>query len=33
MFGSSTHDKISVLLPEKPKRVLVNYFHDVLEQK
>jgi aminopeptidase N len=33
MFGNSSQDKISVVLPEKPKRVLVNYFRDVLEQK
>jgi len=29
--GNSTLDKIQVLLPKKPKRVLINANHDVLE--
>jgi hypothetical protein len=31
MVGSSTNDKLEVRLPKKPKRVLINAFHDVLE--
>ncbi|MBZ5727585.1 MAG: hypothetical protein LAP87_21630 [Acidobacteriia bacterium] len=32
MVGNTTNDKIEVQLPQKPKRVMINYFHDVLEQ-
>jgi len=31
MTGSSTNDKLEVKLPKKPKRVLINAYHDVLE--
>jgi len=31
MVGNSTNDKLQVLLPKKPKRVLINAYHDVLE--
>jgi aminopeptidase N len=31
MRGNSTNDKIEVKLPKKPKRVLINAYHDVLE--
>ena len=30
-LGNSTNDKIEVKLPKKPKRVLINAYHDVLE--
>jgi Carboxypeptidase regulatory-like domain/Peptidase family M1 domain len=30
MIGNSTNDKIQVLLPKKPKKVMINYYHDVL---
>jgi hypothetical protein len=30
MVGNSTNDKIQVLLPKKPKKVLINAHHDVL---
>jgi hypothetical protein len=30
--GNSTFDNIAVMLPKQPKRVLINYWHDVLEQ-
>ena len=29
--GNSTNDKIQVPLPQKPRKVMINYFHDVLE--
>src|SRR5262249_46319002 len=31
MLGNTTNDKIQVLLPQKPKRVMINAYHDVLE--
>ena len=31
MLGSSTSKEIDVTLPKRPKRVMVNYWHDVLE--
>jgi hypothetical protein len=31
MHGNSANSQLQVLLPKKPKRVLINYFHDVLE--
>jgi len=31
MVGNSTNDTLQVLLPKKPKRVLINAYHDVLE--
>jgi hypothetical protein len=31
MVGNSTNDKLEVRLPKKPKRVLINALHDVLE--
>jgi aminopeptidase N len=31
IVGSTSNDKIQVLLPKKPKRVLINAYHDVLE--
>jgi hypothetical protein len=31
MVGNSTNDKLEVKLPKKPKRVLINAYHDVLE--
>jgi hypothetical protein len=31
MTGNSTNDKLEVKLPKKPKRVLINAYHDVLE--
>jgi hypothetical protein len=31
MRGNSTNSELQVLLPKKPKRVLINYWHDVLE--
>jgi hypothetical protein len=30
MVGNATNDKIQVLLPQKPKRVMINAWHDVL---
>jgi hypothetical protein len=30
MIGNSTNDKIQVLLPKKPRRVMINYYHDIL---
>jgi hypothetical protein len=33
MIGSSTNDKIEVMLPKKPRRVLLNANYDVLAQK
>jgi Carboxypeptidase regulatory-like domain/Peptidase family M1 domain len=30
MVGNSTNDKIQVLLPKKPKKVMINYYHDIL---
>ena len=30
MLGNATNDKIQVLLPKKPKRVMINAWHDVL---
>jgi hypothetical protein len=32
MMGNSTNDKLQAMLPKKPKRGLINAFHDVLEQ-
>ena len=32
MTGNTTVDNLSILLPKQPKRVLINYWHDVLEQ-
>jgi hypothetical protein len=29
--GNVTNDKIQVMLPKKPKKVMINAFHDVLE--
>jgi hypothetical protein len=29
--GNSTNSELQVMLPKKPKRVLMNYWHDVLE--
>jgi aminopeptidase N len=31
MRGNSTNDQLQVILPKKPRRVTINYFHDVLE--
>jgi hypothetical protein len=31
MKGNTTNSSLQVMLPRKPRRVLVNYFHDVLE--
>jgi aminopeptidase N len=31
MFGDSTNDTIQVMLPSRPKRVMINANHDVLE--
>jgi Carboxypeptidase regulatory-like domain/Peptidase family M1 domain len=31
MTGNSANDKIQVLLPKKPRKVMINAFHDVLE--
>jgi hypothetical protein len=31
MLGSSTSKEIKVTLPKRPKRVMVNYWHDILE--
>jgi hypothetical protein len=31
IIGNTTMDKIQVMLPKKPKRVLINAYHDVLE--
>jgi hypothetical protein len=31
MSGNGTNDKIQVLLPKKPKKVMINAYHDVLE--
>ena len=31
MVGNTATDKIQVLLPSKPKRVMINAYHDVLE--
>ena len=31
MTGNSANDKIQVLLPKKPRKVIINAFHDVLE--
>jgi hypothetical protein len=30
IVGNSTNDKIQVLLPKKPKKVMINYYHDIL---
>jgi hypothetical protein len=30
MIGNTTNDKIQVLLPKKPKKILINAYHDVL---
>jgi aminopeptidase N len=32
MAGNTTVDNLNVTLPKQPKRVLINYWHDVLEQ-
>jgi hypothetical protein len=32
MVGNSTNDKLELILPKKPKRVLINAYRDVLEQ-
>jgi aminopeptidase N len=32
MAGNTTVDSLNVTLPKQPKRVLINYWHDVLEQ-
>jgi Peptidase family M1 domain len=31
LLGNTTVDKIQLMLPKKPKRVLINAYHDVLE--
>ena len=31
MIGSSTSKEMQVMLPKRPKRIMVNYWHDVLE--
>ena len=31
--GNTTNSDLQVLLPKKPKRVLINYNHDILEQQ
>jgi len=31
MRGNSTNDRLQMLLPKKPKKVMINAFHDVLE--
>src|SRR5205823_5914097 len=31
MIGNSTIDSMQVLLPKKPKRILINGYHDILE--
>jgi hypothetical protein len=31
MLGNSTSKEINVTLPKRPKRVMVNYWHDILE--
>jgi hypothetical protein len=31
MVGNSTIDTLQVLLPKKPKRIMINYNHDILE--
>jgi hypothetical protein len=32
MVGNTTNDKLEILLPKRPRRALINAFHDVLEQ-
>ena len=32
MIGATTNDKLETKLPKKPRRVLINAYHDVLEQ-
>jgi len=31
IVGNSTNDKIQVLLPKKPRKVMINAYRDVLE--
>jgi hypothetical protein len=31
MRGNSTSKEINVTLPKRPKRVTINYWHDILE--
>jgi hypothetical protein len=31
MRGNATNSELQVTLPKKPKRVMINYFHDILE--
>jgi hypothetical protein len=31
MLGNTTNSALQVTLPKKPRRVLINYWHDVLE--
>jgi hypothetical protein len=31
MLGSSTSNEIKLMLPKRPKRVMINYWHDILE--
>ncbi|MEI9972964.1 MAG: hypothetical protein WDO73_13420 [Ignavibacteriota bacterium] len=31
LFGNSTSKEINVMLPKRPKRVMLNYWHDILE--
>ena len=31
MLGSSTSKEIQLMLPKRPKKVMVNYWHDILE--
>jgi aminopeptidase N len=31
VVGNTTNDKIQVILPSKPRRVMINAFHDILE--
>ena len=33
MVGNTTESGLQVTLPKKPKRVMINYRHDVLEMQ
>jgi len=31
LFGNSTSKEVQVPLPKRPKKVMLNYWHDILE--
>ena len=31
MKGNTTSKEIKVMLPKRPKKVMINYWHDILE--